>query len=403
MYKDIKDVFAKHLAGTKYDNNLYKKIRDFRVGWATKSGEYIEFLGSNLLGVHEVRFSSRDEGMFFNDVLGIDQNELKADIYSVPGINPSWKVSSNPLYQTIMYIMHQYLVTNNLGKKTEEVVKELYFIFAYKAMSSLISHSFKHAAKESVAKSTYERLTNRYMIKRLGSWQKVFEHRALDFIPPNGLHVKELKKLNTENSILITNDTQVRLRDMFKNIYSVMIDVIDEDKLVTNTSLNTKDNDGDGGGLRDVTEGTDSYVNNVYDVLNKPNDFVKEDVITIISAVLPNVDPDILKKTLYYISNNIKEGTKEDFLKSTIIYNMTYINQKGYNNNYMDNIMDILYLIKSYWNSSRVSEKGIPKTKKLISKIVIKSTNKKTKWLITSLTVAVVMYVFLRALSKKTV
>jgi len=401
MYKDIKDVFAKHLAGTKYDNELYKKIKIFRINWSTKSDEYIEFLGGNLLGLHDIRFSSRDEDIFFNDILGIDQNELRSDIHSVKGINPSWKVSSNPLYQTIVYLMHSFLTKGTVGKNTEDALRELYYIFAYKAISSLISNGFKHKVKESVAKATYERLSNRFLLKKLGSWNAVFEYRALDVLPPNGLHVKELKRLNTDNSILITNDVQGRVRDIFKNVYGVMMEVINEDTGILSTSLNQTDSEGDTS-IRDITDRPDSYVKYLMDVIDKPNDLIKDDVLTLVSTVLPNLDKEILKTTLYNLSNDL-DGIKKikDDISYSITVNLEYLNSKGYQNNYMDDILDILSMIKNYWNNSKNKNKKILRIKKDFNKVAKKYSNKKTSWILVTLVSGLILYFFLRAIVKK--
>ena len=400
MYKDIKDVFKIHLKDIKYDTELYLKIKDFRLSWTVKSNEYTEFLGGVLLGLHNVRFSSRDEEVLFNEILGVDINNLKADIYQVKGINPNWKVSSNHTYLTMVYLMHAFLTKSKLSKSSlEDVMRELYYIFAYKAISSLISNGFKHNVKESVAKATFERLSNKFIIKRVGSWQGVFEYRSNDVVPPNGLHIKAIKRYITDDAIFICNDLQGRIRDMFKNIYSVMISIIAEDSGIDNTTLNTTVDDDES--LKDVTNRSDLYILNINSVINKPNDFIKDDILTLVSVVLPNLEIDIFRRTLYYISEHYDQS-KDDYISSIITNDIEYLSNNGYTTNYLNDIIDILYKLKGFWNSSRVSNKEIPVIKKRLFKMTRKATNIKTKWVLSTITLGVILYIFVRSIVKKT-
>ena len=400
MYKDIKDVFKIYLKDTKYNTGLYLKIKDFRLGWTVKSSEYTEFLGGVLLGIHNIRFSSRDEEILFTEILNIDANNLRSDIYQVKGINPNWKVSSNHTYLTLLYLMHAFLTEGTLSKSNlVDVIKELYYIFAYKTMSSLVSHGFKHNVKESIAKATYEKLSNKYIIRRVGSWQGVFEYRAQDVLPPNGLHIKALKKFTTEDAMSMANDIQGRIRDMFKNIYSVMMTVINEGSSINDTTLNN-DTDEEST-IKDITNRSDLYITNINTIINKSNDFIKDDIITLISSTLPNLDDDALRNALYYISKHYDQS-KDDYVIKIITNDIDYLNTNGYTTEYLNDIVDILYKLKGYWNSSRVTNKEIPYIKKEVSKIVTKSIKFKTKWVITTVSTGVILYIFVRSVIKKT-
>ena len=400
MYKDIKDVFKIYLKDTKYNTELYLKIKDFRLGWTVKSNEYTEFLGGVLLGVHNIRFSSRDEEILFTEILNIDANNLKSDIYQVKGINPNWKVSSNHTYLTLLYLMHAFLTEGTLSKANlEDVMKELYYIFAYKAIGSLVSHSFKHNVKESIAKATYEKLSNKYIIRKVGSWQGVFEYRAQDVTPPNGLHIKALKRFSTDDAILTANDIQGRIRDMFKNIYSVMISVINDSSSIDSTTLNN-DNDEENT-IKDITNRSDIYITNINAIINKPSDFIKDDIITLVAATLPNLNSDALRDALYYISKHYDQS-KDDYVVKIITNDIDYLNTNGYTTEYLNDIIDILYKLKGYWYSSRVANKEIPDIKKEVNKIVTKSIKFKTKWVVVTVTTGVILYIFARSIIKKT-
>jgi len=403
MYKNIQAVFAKHAPNLKFDKKLYKELEEYRIGWATKSNEYIDFLGTNLLGMHQIRFSTVDENKLFVDILGIDKLELEADLHSIKEINPNWKTSSNVTYLTIIYLWHGFLNSKNIGNDLTKAMQTLYYIFAYKVFGSLLSHYFKFNRNPAIAKATYERLSNRYIIKKVGSWQELFEYRAMDVTPPKGLHVNALKKLKTDDAILIANDLQGRLRDMLKSIYGVMVDVIESgDTGINTTSTTTTDVDGEGMS-KDIVDRPDKYIVYLYNIYKKPNDFINNDALILIESIVKNVDIDLLKKSLLYISEkyDAKQGSKDDIFSMIILNNISYLNTKKYSNDYLKDIVDILNTIKSYWSSSRVTSNDIGIVKKSINEIVKKSINKKTKWVVATTVISVILYIFLRSLIRK--
>jgi len=401
MFKDIKDVFDKHLHGIKYDKALYNKLKLFRINWSVKSDDYIDFLGGNLIGVQDIRFSTRDEDAFFVDILNIDQNNLKMDIFNTKGINPSWKVSSNPTYLTLLYLMYAFYNSKDIDKDLENVLRELYYIFAYKAISSLIMNGFKFTVKPAIAKATYERLSNRFIIKKIGSWQKLFTYRSLDIMPTNGLHNKAIKRFTTDDAIKIANDVQGRIRDTFKNIYGVMVEVINEDIGLINTTTNvTKDSEGDEKNA-DITHRQDKYIIYLNSIISKPSDFVHEDVLIIIATVLPNLDINLLRTALLHISKVYVPNSKIDIIKSSMLANIEYLNSKNYSGDYLKDIIGILVALKGMWSSSRVKIDDVAIVKKEVYDIVKKAIDKKSKWVIVTTTIGVFLYVFLRSITKR--
>jgi len=400
MYKDIKDVLDEHYKHLKFDAKLYKQLKVFRVAWMQKSPEYIEFLGGKTLGVQPIRFSTRDDEMLFNDILGIDLAILKTELYKVDGINPAWKVSSNPVYLSIFYLMYKYYTTNNLSvKEQHDVITEQNLIFSYKVIGSLVAHYFGYNASEVIAKATLERLSNKFLIKKLDNWQELFVFRTNDFLP-KGLHYDKLHVYTTDDAVRIVNDAQGRIRDIVKNIYEVMIQVIDTNDMTVSTTLLEETEDGVS--TKAITERPDKYIVYIRSIYGIRSEFVNDDYIYLLQSIIPNIDKGVLTDTLIYMSEHvdIKIDSDEDFLNISIMKTISYINSKGINTDYNSRIVEILKHMKNYWTSSSVKDKEIRVTKDNISKIVVKATNKKTKWLVAITTVGVMLYIFLRALMK---
>ena len=82
--KDIKDVCASFTSHINFDLKFAKLLEEFRIQWGYKSDEYIDFLASNLVGVHKIRFSAKDEDALYYDVLEIDYSALEYEIHRTP-------------------------------------------------------------------------------------------------------------------------------------------------------------------------------------------------------------------------------------------------------------------------------------------------------------------------------
>jgi len=390
---DIKDVFKKHLPNIKFDKKLFKQLQRFRLGWGQKSDEYIEFLGGVLLGVNVVRFSSLDDEMLMVDILNIDMKELKSDLKNLDGIDPNWKIATNPVYMTIMYLIHGYITKGELGKHNIDAMKELYYIFSYKVMSSLIYNSFKYPADKNVAIATYEKLSNRYIIKRVNNWQEAFEYRSKDVTDSKSKNYEYLKRFTTNDAVLAVNSLQSSHRETFKNIYRVMLEVINNNETIKTTTLITSDEDGEA--LKDLTERPDKYIVYLNSIIDNESDFIKDTLIDYILSIFAKADKNKIIIALRKISN---DSTFNKELTSIIIPTiLKYLNRKNVTT---DDLYGTIIVIKNFLTTNIVIDKDIEKIKKKLHIFVKKELKINTRWVRTNIINIVIGYIFLRALVK---
>jgi len=406
---DIKDLMNKACKHIKFDKKFIKQIKEFRLNWVIKDTMYAEFLGGNLLGVHSVRFSARDEAMLMNDIYGLDTAVLKNMIRSVPGMNPNWVISTDPVLITLTYSMHILTVSKLPEKYIVEGIKELYFIYAYKVFGSLLSRYFKHNVSLDVAKATYENLSNRYLIKQLGSWNAVLEYRTGDILPKRaekymkykrrdmGLHYEKLVRYNTDDAIKLTNDLQGRIREFVKNIYRVMITVISDGGGVNSVSSVSKGGEGPDS-TKDVTERVDKYVNRLQETVTIPVNLINDDIIYLVTKLVKFADSKVIKDCLLDISEEMsKSGAKLEILSWVVVTTISYIRSKGITSGYSDNLAEIVNYMKGYWSSGSVKDKTVVETKKYMQKLVKGNTKRKTKWYISANSTALIVYLFIIA------
>jgi len=122
----------------------------------------------------------------------------------------------------MLYLGHKFATSNMSKNDRIDAILEIYYLFAYKAMSSLITHYFnKYNLDIAIAKAVFERLSEKFILKKKGNWQGVFTHQA-GVILPDGIYYPKLVRFNTIDATDIASGLQTRIRDLFKNVYSVI-------------------------------------------------------------------------------------------------------------------------------------------------------------------------------------
>jgi len=399
-FKSVEEVMLKHFGNLKADRKLTKQLRAFRFDWIQKDPIYAEFLGSNLFGVHEIRFSRMDDDNLFVESLGVSHIDIDNDVKDTKGIEPSYQVSSNGILQSLIFLMHLYTVSKLSDKDKHEGIYEVYNIFAYKVISSLYYGYFDYQVTEPIAKTVYEKLSNKFLLKKLGSWQNVFDYRTKDVLP-KGLHYDKLKSYTTDDCVRMANDLQGRIRELVKNIYGVLVAVTKEKDYIK-TSSTTQEGD-DGAETKDVIERPEKYLTYARSIYSAEYDFVDYDIVYLLGDISKNLDTNEFVKTLKYLSNEviIRPDDKDDFISVSILQTIKYINEKNISHDYAGNIYNIINMMKGYWSSSSVKDKEVKHVKKLLYNITHKATGKKTKWLLVTISINILIYIFVRAVTKR--
>ena len=93
---------------------------------------------------------------------------------------------------------------------------------------------------------------------------------------------------------LVLSDLQGRLREIIKNIYAVLIIVIDKNERIGTSSLLMETEDGDG--LKDTISNQATYVAYMRDVCNRPNEFINKEILDLTMSMCANVRNSDLNK-----------------------------------------------------------------------------------------------------------
>jgi hypothetical protein len=405
MTVTLAEVFDEHFKNVKFDSKLARNIYLYQIGYINRNREHLEFFGSNLLGVHVVRFKDSDVLKLYEEVLDIDYLMLSEDLKKVSAVNQEYKVSSDVLNLTSMYLIHRFLTSSLLvDSARKRAAYDSALIFFYRCTAALLSYYFKYPSDPKVAQAAFAKLSNKYLIKRLGSWHKVMDYRANDLIDKDSIHYKKLLSFNDDlATIYAINDAQGRIRDLIKNYYAEFIKVHSEDAGISTTSSTFLDAEGEET-IKEKTKSVESYISYIRNIIIDKHSFVNDELISVINQINKNTSFRMIKSNLNWMVDNYNTDshmTIDDFITSVIVYSFFLLND----NDNITNLRDyprILTELKNLYLSTRSTDADLIKIRDLGSEIIRKSNEGKlSDSLVLSTRTSLILYITLRALVGK--
>lgn len=404
MYKDIDEIIDIEFRYVKIDNSLLRNLENFINSWKFKSSgnDNAAFLGTNLLGVDNFSFSKVDDDNFFKLILKSSENKLRYAFHSLKDLNTEFKTSSNPLYLSIVTLMHMVIVSTANKKLKDSLLVNLNTIFGYKCFGSMYNHFFKTKADPAIAKAMYERLTNKYLIKRLGTWDAVFNYRSKDVIE-DGIYVEKLTNLTTENAIYVINQIAGSYKSMLKNLFEAYLETKEKnEKIVSDSMIDTiGNNDEQDTTFKDVVNSEHKYVDYIRSIINSENDLIHDDLIYLISRILPSVKEKDLTEMLEIVSTiTYSSKPEEDYIERIIISSLNYLRTKNITTDFHKQIQKCLTYLKGYWSAGNIKEPMAKEAKAManeLSAFCLKSTNKIK---LNSCAIGFCLYIFALAIYK---
>lgn len=250
-HRRLFESYCEHLA---IDTKLAKRLAQYQAGFRTRNEDHIRFFGGKLLGVEVVRFLPRDRDAWFEEILQADDSELTGVVHDLPSIDPSFYVSSDAMNLSCAWLLHRLQNSHLSAKEKTEAMVNVGLILSYKYLTSLLSNYFKYPADRATAEAAYASLSNKFLIKKYGSWYALLRAFAEHLIDPKGLWWDVIVKMHDDKRVVdMVNDIQGRIRSIVKNIYAEFMLVHKQGIRITSTSaVVTFDKDEI---LRDKTKG----------------------------------------------------------------------------------------------------------------------------------------------------
>jgi len=404
MMKKVSEVFNEECSNLAIDVGLLKRIQKFQSDFVLKNQDHQEFFGGNLTGVQVVRFTEADRNRWFDEVMEVDDGPLEERLLALPTINAEYHVSSDTMNLSCVWLTYAIF---NSAKLTDAQKREgmlfIILILQYKYITSLIFHYFKYPADKSTAEATYAQLNYKYAIKVYGSWSALLVARSEEIISDKSIHYKTIRNMDNDHDVVyMLNDTQGRIRDILKNIYSVFKQVHDQGTRIVTTSSVIEHEGVEV--LKDKTRDVLKYGRYLNSIVTDRNSFIRDELVSIIEKMVYTMPSKLFVETLEWVSSNYRQhgaGVIEEVLNETLVHCFEYINNNKDTIRSNTDFVTLLSKLKGVYMSSRSTDAVLLSLREKAEKIVRLATNNRNESLISSIRTGILLYLVLRTFAMK--
>ena len=395
------DVFDKHFETLSVDKKLIDAVYRYQVAFLNRDREHLAFFGSNLIGVHVIRFRVADTLKFYKDVCDVDYTHLEKDLRTVTTIVQEYKISSDPMNLTLMYLIHRILTSPKLTQvQRDRGAYDAALIFFYRAIAIRQSDYFHFPADPKIAQAAYAELSNKYLIKKVGSWRAVMEYRAKDLLDPKGLHRPGLVSFTDDAATAYAiSDSENRIRDLYKNYYKVFHKAWSEGSRIQSSSATMVDAEG-AEKLKEKVKSTEQYVSYIRQAVLDKHGFVRADLIKVITDINTNTSQRMLTATLNWLTdsyNDPKWHKKiDDWLALIVVHSFHLLNEVDSQDT--RDYPTMLMTLKNLYLSTRSTDPELMKIRKLGDELIKAANGRVNNSLAMATRTACILYVTLRAI-----
>lgn len=402
MENTIKSILEQNTKHWTLDKKLFKALDDFVKSYINLNEDHVNFFGSNLTGVHMLKFTTRERLQLTEDILAIDDNEIRRQVRALPHIGDTWVRGTDGLNLALLYLVHLLAndKKNSQNDRYNAQVNAL-FILQCKFLSSILNEYFDYCTSEPIALATYEALSGKFLIKKHGSWLELIKARCNAILVKEKTHQLAIQQFAPDDKIqYMITDIQGRYKQMIINIMAVTIQVKDKNQSLSAHS-DTIEMDGDIV-LKDLTNVQTDYLHYLREVVPNQRDFIKEELTDIILNSITTLPKKLLMDSLLAFSKNIttKNSPANQLMEEVIFYVFEYFNE---NRDEVRNIHDysrVLRTFKNLYTAGKSVNPSVLKSRALADKVnkgIVKTSNPVS---VAAVRIGLILYIILRALTK---
>lgn len=311
-----------------FDTKLYKKLVRNNIEFITRNEEHKQLFGGRLIGCYLLKYTVYDKNIFYSNLLGTDFSEVTDKIEEITTINKSFKIARDDINLVCFYMAHRFLTNTDLSEdKRTEYAKEVLNYFSYRTLVLISSNYFVYPVSEELALSLTERLSNRYVIKRLKNWNEYCQYRSEEYLNPKNIELLT-KFTNDEDIPNAITDLYNRTKDTLKNIYVEFMDMLENDNVIKSKKSLVNDIEGEEV-IIDKVNSADTYLIKIESLMTDKSSFIKKDFVNVCTDIVNTVSYKQLEETLSLMieyafkdrDSNVKiKSFFNDILTNTIQY-----------------------------------------------------------------------------------
>ncbi|WP_257292720.1 hypothetical protein [Endozoicomonas sp. ONNA1] len=380
------------------NKELVQSVKKFVRTLINRNAESIAFFGDALLGVYPIRFTREDRELWFDEILNIDELELDRGVKSLPNIDNAFKVSSDSVNLSVIWLVHAAQHSKLSSKDKVNLQTDALFLLHYKFLSSLQTHYFRYPADKSVALATYASLSKKFAIKVYGSWFKLIHARCEEVLSSRSIHRKTIEHLGPDDRVVyMVNDIQSRIREVVKKLATEFYKVRDQDKAIL-TSSKLFQVEGETL-IRDTTHQFSKYRTYIHGIVSDRRSFIRDDLVAIITKIMYRMPERFFREGLEYLSDNYgsaREKRIEQSITDVVIHAFTFAQSEGLK---LNQLATILTKLRSLYMASRTSDPELIKIREQLEAIVKDAISSRNISIHSSVRTAVALYIVLRTLA----
>lgn len=402
----VKEAFDKLFEEVKFDISLYKKIVFNNIEFITKNSEFKNLFGSKLIGNHFVKYTEYDKDIFYNNLFNLSTSDIINVVNEITTINKNFKIARDDVNLVCFYTAHRFLSNKDLKKEqAKEYAKEILNYFNYRTLVLISSNYFIYPISEEKALTLMERLSNKYIIKKLKNWKEYCQYRSQEYI--DGKFAELLVKFNRDDELpnAIT-DLFNRTKDTLKNIYGEFINMIENDDIIKSRKSVINDIEGQEV-IIDKLDTPEKYFIKIENILVDRNTFIKKDYIHVVTDIINSVSYKQVEEALTFICDyNFTSREANDkvlsFVKNVLVNTIDYLHKNNIFLHSKSDVISVMNIIVGNVLYARGTNIEINKVKdqgdKLIKEIYKLHKKSITERNIKNIRNAIYIYIVLRAI-----
>lgn len=394
--KKIMDDAFDHI---KFDGSLCQKLIRLDVAFVNKNEDHVHFFGQGYIGVERVSFTSSNRDDFFIDTFSIDETDLQKKIthaamvvqseyeekrkkdrnLSRPSFDPNFENSQDPLNISCLYIVYRLRQSKSISKQLcEQAQLSTLNYLNYAFLTSLIRKYYPYPPDPDIARATFAALSQKYLIKQLGSWHELVKYRSNSVLAESGVWADVINTFsNCDRTSQCINDLKGRMNSHVGEITTLFHQLHRQGtKLTTDSSVFMHDGEKI---LKEADRGHSAYTNYILGVIPDKTDFIKGELVDAICALLPTCSPKNLKEVLLWYSGNYTSLTASHGLYKSIdkilehAYAYVLDDPKMFRKS--KDLVALLNKFKGTYTSSRNNDEVLNLLRSILTDGIIKITN----------------------------
>jgi hypothetical protein len=397
--RTAKDVFETEVKDLEADKRLAEKIHRYKQNFINRNKEHAAFFGGNLLGVNVVRFVDADRDNWFDNIIAADEELLREQLHELPGINPEWHVSSNVMNLSCAYLAHRFFHSALPAAQKREAMFNVFSILQFKFVSSILYRFFPYPADKQVAEATYAALNMKFILKEKGSWLGLLNHRCEEILSRSSPHYNAIAYMDSDKEVVdMLNAIHGALKGYIKNMREVMERIRLTGGKVSSVSSVAGVNGEEV--LKDKTRGPAVYTNYLKSVLSDKNSFIREELLLVITKIMPSAKYQHLRSSLEHMSDNYfkKDHHKiEKIINLSMVHAFAYLSDNRISLRSNIDLSSMLLRLKGAYTSSRSTDPDLLELRNLVEEIIRPAVDSRTEAVVASVRTGVLMYMVSRA------